>query len=804
MISYKYFHLDRGYGTTYSTEDIELIEGFKYHVDKLRNITAKPGETAYIYLKNSYFSVYFKSLDSNCAALFDINDELATTSPDAITPEVFFNDKYLKITNSSAPATDVVIKGLKTPTPAIGGGALLYVPKVLDCILSNGKIAIIGSSTQIQTFIKLVIYLLPRNYSKNIGYIVNASSMPEVYADYLEGVQLFAFTNPYVNLDDMDLVVNLNESAGKFSYQTGYGKVLSHSAATSGALQQACQELEVLFTPDAKYSKDLEVQLLSPKLFELDKTVENAENLLKHLSNVGKVNCNQFHEVCQFVIKNKLYSGQIAFYIDKIISKNSEFESMKLLFKETTIVNNLKNIKSLNQASLNDIISFYLLEETEITEEAKTALLNNKYEANTFSLLLELLAKSKDEVKRNLILEFLQVERTYDVKIAGTPFNDYIINKIYSYKDSAYLELASRFLYSTVLKENVDKAYAKTRKSAFLKKFINNKASIDNVKVIFDIYKRIKELIEVNKFEEILDYHEITLFTDEQLAELIAFNPRKEESDYFNLIKFASEYDLSHYPKFQTKIISAVLAKDRQEVYLYKKYVNVHTVDSFIEFFNNSNVTPPSDVSEFIENLRTERQTSVVLEIYRLDFIYNTYLSIDTATRKKIARKLAVSNLSKMDEGVKAIIYNENGQGNAVSAKTQKEAIDYIIDLAKKDDSINVEGKKPIFGSLFLFSLLALFITGLNFLVFNLPTIIKHIMFDKGVLDIYFSSNNMYAPFALAYAFLAFFIIYLVSVKKTRRNIGQAYGLTLLNTLYFITLPFLAYAASYMLIYFFL
>ena len=763
MLQYKSIHKDSGYVSLYSTNDEEIRYEINSFIEALRMLSSRPNEVVYAYINDPKQSIYYKESNTMIAALFDRKNELSISG--VYPSEVLLNEMALVLDNSDAQLQDKTVRPIPFSLPNLLPNDLSYIPLVVDRLLLGEKIAVIGRNIDhAKNFIKFVLYLFPVSFAKKVGFVINPSIMPNLFEMVFSSVKLIGVTDQYLNFDDVNLVVNLLQPAEEYTCVSEYAKILDFNKTSTMQLHRKSKELHGLFDQNGDFDFTRASKNLAPIIFEMDKTEENATKLIEIFTTMEKVSMSLFSPVVQFVIENELYSGSVAANIDKIIASNEELEAYAIIFKEKAINNYISNVKTLSRDLLDEVVSYFSLDEVELTDEAKALFLNQKNEQNTYNILFDLFAKTTNEAKRNFLVEFLDVDRNYDIKIYGNSINEFTIVKIFKYDEENAINLSAAFLYSTVLLENYDKNYSKIRRNDFVKKFLLRKDKISDLSFIFKLYKRIKDLIEINLPEEILDYHDFQLFDDNQLKDLIKFDRKSEEKQYFDLLQFTSEFDCSIYSKLQGKMLELVLTKDSSGVEYYKKYVNVYNLELFRKFFENNNTIIPDDVSKFIVALEQEKNTSEDLEEYRLDFIYRTYITSEVTIRRKIARKLNVAEDKHMDENIKKFIYCEEGKANPENIKRQKNTIDTIIDHVKRDDSITLTGKTSLFGRFFCLIIFACFFASVSFALFNVPTIVRSILLEISLIDSFKGISSFLTPYALLYAFVAFVISYFVSI----------------------------------------
>ena len=291
------------------------------------------------------------------------------------------------------------------------------------------------------------------------------------------------------------------------------------------------------------------------------------------------------------------------------------------------------------------------------------------------------------------------------------------------------------------------------------------------------------------------------LFDDEQLSLLVKVNRKNEEKEYYDLLSFVTESDCGLYTRFQKIIINNILGQDFEGKNYYEKYINVNNLNEFKRFFTYTNTEISGLIATFIKGLEVETDAADLLAPYRLDFVYNTYITAAISVREKIANRLGVAIDTKMDEAIKAIIFNENGKNDILKRAKQKDAIDSIISMVKKDDEIRIDGK--LLSS--KYTLLAIFVgfifTLIGLLFFLSPIITKTIMLRKDFFEVFFSLYNQLTPLIMLYSFIFFVIGYLINVKKARGYVGQAIWLTIKKWFIYVLLPIILYALTYILIY---
>lgn len=801
MLHYKYIHKNDGYEHKFSTNDEDIQFEIKSYIEGLRFISSKQNEPVYAYICDEKQSIYYKESNTIITALFDTNKELDKLT-NAYSQELLFNESLMIIDNSQSDITDKPARPLSFSLPNLMPNDLKYVPAIVDNILSGQRVAIVGRNVDhIKNFVKFVLYLFPTSFSNKIGYIVNPQVIPNVYEYVFNSVKIVALTDPNQNFDEFNLVVNLAKPFEDVYSLGDYAKCLSFNSNNIMNLYRKSKELHSLF--DSNGFNNLKAsKLLAPFIFEVEKTKDTAERLLEALCDYNSVDIRLFNGVAEFVLENDLYEGSIATNVDLIISKNHQLEDYAILFKEKLILGYVQNVRLLSDKEIDEVIQYFADENIIIGDEVKALLENQKDEPKLYQILFEISNRVADEDKRSYIAEVLSVDRTYNLKINNRNFNEYIMDKIYGYEYCYQVELFSRFIYSTILGDNIEKNYSRIRKNDFIKKFLGQRKEVSDVRLIFHVYKRIKEILESNNPEAFIEYHDYELFTDEQLDSIVKISAKNEANAYFESVKFISEFDGSFYAKLQRKYIELVLGKDSKEIPYYKKYINVHNLNIFEDFFTINNEEKPKDIEVFIKGLQDEKETSEVLETYRLDFIYNMYLSSPLMIRQKIEKKIGIQEGTKPKEKVKEIVYNEEGRNDSKKLSLQKSAIDTIINYSRSDDAITSSGQSTSLLRTLLVVAIAALVALIGLVILSAPAIMKVAMLNKDFFDAFFQTGNIFLPYAFFLIFILFLVEYKINIKKTRGNLAQAIFRAILYTALLSYIPCLFYSVGYIVVYF--
>ena len=798
MLQYKNIHTNSGFESLYSTKDVMVQSDINSYIEQLSAISSLENQNVYAYLYDGRYGIYFKRKNQNITALFDVNNQFQEYD-NSYCIDVVLDERMIVVDNLQSTIYDKEVKPIRPFAILINDGLLPHAIKVLDAILQNKRVAIVGDNVDsLKKIIKYVLYLLPSTYANKVGFVINCEYIPNLSSQIFDHVKIFGLTEE-CDFFAVDEVVKLHEEVNEEN-KTAYAKYLAMNNLSCNLMLSESKKMANLFSKNTYDDKSARVMLSYP-LFERNQNLENALVVLEAFSSLeNKVDSSQFKKVVDYLTSTKNYTKDIENKVNLIIKKNPHLSSFELSLKEQSVTSKLVTISKLTKVEIEEIVSYFVNDNVHFTEEQRNILIEQKC-SNTYEILFNVVMKSTDECKCGIIMDFLSVDRTYDLKIENIRFDEFILNKIFSLPKQYISSLLARFLYSTVLNRFKEKGYSKQRKAETITKFMAFKKDIKDVEILLDTYVTIKSLIEKYLPQDVIDYHDFELFTSEQLSEIIRLNRRTRqtlEKDYYDILNFVNNFECRAYPDLQNKVVDIILGKDIDGSPYYKKLINVHNLSAFEGFFKSTNIEMSEDVLNFITSLKTEKETSEVLEYYRIDFVYNTYITAAKVVREKIANRLGVPLDKNMDEAIKNII---EARGDKALYQKRKEAIDVIIDLVKKDDEIRLGGKNLSTSHILVIFILSILATIIALALFASPSILRASLLKIDFLETFYAEYNLATPVVMLYSFAFVNIKYFINLSKTRGYTKQARTVTILDWLIYVMIPIFVYALAHILIY---
>lgn len=808
MIKYKYIHKDSGYESLLSIDDPNKSFQINRLMESIQgNVISKNSEKIYAYFYYENNAIYYKESNSLVNALIDDQNELKNNFPQAYPSEIIFNELLLPIDNSPINSLPVRPGIINIPNLLITD--LQYVPLVVDSILNNKKIALIGNNVEhLKNFIKFVLYLFPVNFARKIGYVVNLAYLPHnLYQEIFENVKIFGLTEN-VGTEMIDVVIDLKKPCQQTTILSPFAKVLDYEKMNLLQLQRKSKELYPLFDENGNYIESKSKILLTPLIFEREKTAVNADKVLDVLlESTEEVNINVFNSLTTFIINNNLYTGSLMQKIDTLINQKPELNIFAIRFKEKKVKTYLEDLNDVTKEQLQEIITYLSDQNVNISDEIMANLNRQRTNPHIYDIIFGITINTNNPKKQIYCAEYIRFDRIYNLNINSLSFDEFFTNKIKNLNTKDEIKNISLvYLYSTIKYYNENIYQATNRKNQFIETLkqikINRNLKYD---LIFEIYDSINYLIEEDIPEQISDYFDFEFLSKEQINNFIKISKSDEKNEYVELIDYIITNKKQTYQVFYRQLLDIILigkSSVEPNKFLYQKYINVYNYDKFIKVLELAGITNQQEYQTFLSSLQKEENISKNLAPYRLDYIYSCYNNSALTIKKRIAKKLHLTYNKDIDEIIRQYVYNDIDKENQTKIALQKQTIDTITDYVEVNDTIVSINSGNHYKKLFGTCLLALIFSILALLIFNLPVFIKTFLINKNIITIFFEYNNIVTPYVIFYSFIFYLIVYAINIKKTRGNNLQAIGRTIIKWLLFVVIPVLMYVITYLVVYF--